>query len=141
LALFLHRPALDGIDRALGYGCAATLNAILMVPVQVGLSRFGDRRLAAAYVLLITLAILEPWSLSAKIALAAGLLALAAGLLVLAPVLVLPRLRWIAPALAGLAAVALPLVFPSPLDAAVTYWPCRPQAIGLAPAGDLEFCR
>lgn len=86
---------------------------ILMVPVQVGLSRFGDRRLAAAYVLLTTIAILETWSLSAKIALAAGLLALAL-------VLVLPRLRWIAPALAGLAAVAFPLVFPSPLDAAVT---------------------
>jgi hypothetical protein len=128
LALFLHRPALDGIDRALGYGCAATLNAILMVPVQVGLSRFGDRRLAAAYVLLTTMVILETSSLSAKIAIAAT-------------VLVLPRLRWIAPALSGLAAVALPFVFPSPLDAAATCWLCRPQAIGLAPVGDLEFCR
>ena len=134
MALFLHRPALDGIDRALGYGCAATLNAILMVPVQVGLSRFGDRRLAAAYVLLTTMVILETSSLSAKIAIAAGLLALAT-------VLVLPRLRWIAPALSGLAAVALPFVFPSPLDAAATCWLCRPQAIGLAPVGDLEFCR
>jgi len=115
LALFLHQPGLDGIDPALAYGRAATLNAILTVPVLVGLWRLGDRRSAAAYMLLTTIAILETSSLSAKIALAAGLLALAT-------VLILPRVRWIALALLGLAAVALPLVFPVPLNAEVTCW-------------------
>jgi O-antigen ligase len=86
-----------------------------MVPVLVGLSRLGDRRLAAAYLVLTTIAILETSSLSAKIALAAGLLALAT-------VLILPRLRWIALASLGLAAVALPWVFPVPLSAEATCW-------------------
>jgi exopolysaccharide production protein ExoQ len=120
LALFLNRPGLGGINPALtnpalAYGRAATLNAILMVPVLVGLSRLGDHRLAAAYVLLTTIAILETSSLSAKVALAAGLL-------VLATVLILPRLRWIVLTSLGLAAVALPWVFPVPLSAEATCW-------------------
>src|SRR5271166_7041047 len=41
LALFLHGPRPDGIDPALAYGRPATLNAILMVPVLVGLLRLG----------------------------------------------------------------------------------------------------
>lgn len=115
LALFLHGPQPHGIDPALAYGRAATLNAVLMVPVLVGLSRLGTPRLALTYALLTTLAILETSSLSAKTALAAGLLTLVA-------VLILPRLRWAALAFLSLAAVTLPLVFPVPLSAEATCW-------------------
>jgi exopolysaccharide production protein ExoQ len=115
LARFLHEPRLDGIDPALAYGRAATLHAILLVPVFVGLLRLGVPRLAAGYALLAAIAILETSSLSAKTALAGSLLALAA-------VLILPRLRWIGLAFLGLAAVALPLMFPLPLGVTTTCW-------------------
>jgi exopolysaccharide production protein ExoQ len=115
LALFLHGPRPDGTDPALAYGRAATLNAILMVPVLVGLLRLGAFRLAAAYALLTAIAILQTSSLSAKTAFAAGLLTLAV-------VLILPQLRWVVLALLSLAVVTLPLLFPLPLNAEVTCW-------------------
>ena len=114
-AIFLHGPQPAGIDPALAYGRAATLNAILMVPVLVGLWRFGAPRFAAACAFLTTIAILETSSLSAKTALAAGLLTLVA-------VLILPQLRWVVLALLGLATVTLPLLFPVSLDAEATCW-------------------
>jgi exopolysaccharide production protein ExoQ len=114
-ARFLHGAQPDGIDPALAYGRAATLNAILMVPVLVGLLLLRARRLAAAYALIATVAILETSSLSAKTALAASLVSLAA-------VLVLPWLRWVGLASLGLAAVTLPLIFPVPLSAEATCW-------------------
>jgi len=115
LALFLHGPRPDGIDPALAYGRPATLNAILMVPVLVGLLRLGASRLAAGYALLTAVAILETSSLSAKTALAAGLVTLAA-------VLILPRLRWAVFALFSLAAVTFPLLFPVPINPEATCW-------------------
>jgi exopolysaccharide production protein ExoQ len=115
LARFLREPRLDGIDPALAYGRAATLHAILLVPVFVGLLRLGVPRLAVGYALLAAAAILETSSLSAKTALAASLLALAA-------VLILPRLRWIGLAFLGFAAVALPLMFPVPIGVKATCW-------------------
>ena len=115
LARFLHGSPRDGIDPALAYGRAATLNAILLVPVLVGLLRLGAPRLAAGYGLFATVAILETSSLSAKTALAASLLTLAA-------VLILPKLRWVGLALLGFAAVAFPLMFPVPLNAEATCW-------------------
>jgi exopolysaccharide production protein ExoQ len=115
LARFLHEPRLDGSDPALAYGRAATLHAILMVPVLVGLLRLGAPRFAAVYALLGIVAILDTSSLSAKTALAAGLLTLAA-------VLILPQLRWIGLTLLGIAALASPLIFPVPLSSEETCW-------------------
>ena len=114
-ALFLHGPQPAGIDPALAYGRASTLNAIFMVPLLVGLWRSGAPRLAAACAFLTTIAMLETSSLSAKTALAAGLLTLAA-------VFMLPQLRWVVLALLGLATVTLPLLFPVPLNAEATCW-------------------
>jgi exopolysaccharide production protein ExoQ len=115
LALFLHGPRPAGVDPALAYGRAATLNAILVVPLLVGLWRLGAFRLGAAYAVLTTAAILATSSLSAKTALAVGLLTLAV-------VLILPQLRWVLLALLSLAAVTLPLLFPMPLNAEAACW-------------------
>jgi exopolysaccharide production protein ExoQ len=115
LARLLHGPRPEGFDSALDYGRAATLHAILLVPVLVGLLRFGAPRLAAAYSFLAATAILETSSLSAKAALAVGLLSFAV-------VFILPQLRWAGLALLGFAAVALPLMFPVPLDPEATCW-------------------
>jgi O-antigen ligase len=115
LARFLYEPRLNGIDPALGYGRAATLHAILLAPVLVGLLRLGFPRLAVGFALLAAAAILETSSLSAKTALAASLLVLVA-------VWLLPRLRWIGFAVFGLALFALPLLFPLPLGVEATCW-------------------
>lgn len=115
LALFLHGPRLDDIDPALAYGRAATLHAILLPPILVGLRRLGARRLAAACALFSMVAILESSSLSAKTALAASLVTFAA-------VCALPQLRWAGLVLSGFAALALPLIFPLSLNVATTCW-------------------
>jgi O-antigen ligase len=115
LARLLHEPRLNGVDPALGYGRAATLHAILLAPVLVGLLRLGFPRLAIGFALLAAAAILETSSLSAKTALAASLLVLIA-------VWLLPRLRWIEFGGFGFAVVALPLMFPLPLGAEATCW-------------------
>jgi O-antigen ligase len=111
----LHGPRPEGFDRALDYGRAATLHAILLLPVLVGLLRLGAPRLAAAYSLLAGAAILETSSLSAKTALAAGLLSFAV-------VFILPQLRSAGLALLGVGAVILPLVFPMSLSSEATCW-------------------
>jgi O-antigen ligase len=115
LARLLHEPRLNGVDPALGYGRAATLHAILLAPVLVGLLRLGFPRLAVGFAFLAAAAILETSSLSAKTALAASLLVLIA-------VWLLPRLRWIGFGGFGFAVVALPLIFPLPLGAEATCW-------------------
>jgi hypothetical protein len=104
LARFLYEPRLNGVDPALGYGRAATLHAILLAPVLVGLLRLGFPRLAVGFALLAATAILETSSLSAKTALAVSLLVLVA-------VWLLPGLRWIGLGVFGCAVVALPLMF------------------------------
>jgi exopolysaccharide production protein ExoQ len=111
----LHGPRPEGFDRALDYGRAATLHAILLVPVLVGLLRLGAPRLAAAYSLLAGAAVLETSSLSAKTAPAAGLLSFAV-------VFILPQLRWAGLALLGFDAVTLPLMLPVPLNPEATCW-------------------
>jgi len=115
LARFLHEPRLNGVDPALGYGRAATLHAILLAPVLVGLLRLGFPRLAVGFALLGAAAILETSSLSAKTALAVGLFVLVA-------VWVVPRLRWIGLGVFGCAVVGLPLIFPLPLGAEAACW-------------------
>jgi exopolysaccharide production protein ExoQ len=115
LAQFLHAPRLDGYDPALAYGRGATLHAILLVPVAVGLLQIARPRLAAGYALSGVIAILETSSLSAKTALFAGLATLAA-------VSVMPRLRWAGLAFFAVAAVILPLMFPLPLNPAASCW-------------------
>src|SRR5439155_19800661 len=115
LARFLYEPRLNGVDPALGYGRAATLHAILLAPVLLGLLRLGFPRLAVGFALLGAAAILETSSLSAKTALAVSLLVLGA-------VWLLPRLRWIGFGVFGIAVVALPLMFPLSLGFEATCW-------------------
>jgi O-antigen ligase len=115
LARLLHEPRLSGLDPALAYGRGATLNAILLIPIMVGLRQIGCSRLATATAIFGIVAILKTSSLSAKTALAAGLLTLAV-------VSILPRLRWLGLASLAFAVVALPLLLPIPLDVATTCW-------------------
>jgi O-antigen ligase len=115
LARVLHGPLPEGFDPALEYGRAATLHAILLIPVVIGLLGLRAPRLAAGYALLGATAILETSSLSAKTALAIGLLCFAM-------VFILPQLRWAGLALLGLGAIALPAMFPVKLDPGATCW-------------------
>lgn len=115
LALILHGARPAGFDPALDYSRAAILHAILLVPVSIGLLRLGAPRLAAGYALLTVIAILSGSSLSAKTALAIGLISFTT-------VLILPRLRWVGPALLALAALTLPLLFPLPISPATSCW-------------------
>ena len=115
MARFFRRPRLEGLDPALAYGRAATLHAILFAPILVGVLRLGRPWLAVGYALIAAVVILETSSLSAKAALAASLLGL--GL-----VFVLPRLRWVGLAFSSFAVIALPVVFPVPLDPEATCW-------------------
>lgn len=111
----LHGPRPTGFDPALDYGRAAILHGILLVPVSVGLLRLCAPHLAAAYGLITAIAILSTSSLSAKTALAVGLVTFAM-------VFILPPLRWAALTLLGLGAVALPLAFPVPLSPEASCW-------------------
>jgi hypothetical protein len=115
LARALHGPLPEGFDPALEYGRAATLHAILLIPIAIGLLGLRVPRVAAAYVLLGGAAILETSSLSAKTALAGGLISFAL-------VFVLPRLRWAGLAALGFGALALPVMFPTTLDPRATCW-------------------
>jgi len=115
LARILHGTRPAGFDPALDYSRAAILHSILLIPVSVGLLRLGAPRLAAGYALLTAIAILSSSSLSAKTALAVGLISLTT-------VLILPRLRWVGLALLALASLTLPLVFPAPLSPAASCW-------------------
>jgi len=111
----LHGPRPAGFDPALDYGRAAILHAILLVPVSVGLLRFGAPHLAAGYAVLTALAVLGTSSLSAKTALAVGLVTLVM-------VFILPQLRWVALTLLGLGALTLPLAFPTALSPEASCW-------------------
>jgi O-antigen ligase len=111
----LHGPRPAGFDPALDYGRAAILHAILLVPISVSLLRLGAPRLAVGSALITATAVLETSSLSAKTALAVGLVSLTM-------VFILPQLRWAGLALLGLGAVTLPLMFPAPLSAEATCW-------------------
>jgi O-antigen ligase len=115
LARVLHGPLLEGFDPALEYGRAATLHAILLIPIFIGLLRLRAPRLAAGYALLGATAILETSSLSAKTALAVGVLCFVV-------VFILPQLRWVGLAVLGFGAVALPAMLPMTLDPEVTCW-------------------
>jgi O-antigen ligase len=115
LARFFHRPRLEGLDSALAYGRAAALHAILFASILVGVLRLGRPWLAVGYALIAAVAILETSSLSAKAAFAASLLGLVL-------VFVLPRLRWAGLAFLSLAVIALPVMFPVPLDPEATCW-------------------
>lgn len=115
LARFFRGPRLEGLDPALAYGRAATLHAILFAPILVGVLRLGRPWLAVGYALIAAVAILETSSLSAKAALAASLLGLVL-------VFVLPRLRWAGLAFLSFAVIALPVMFPVPLDPEATCW-------------------
>jgi O-Antigen ligase len=115
LARFLHAPRLDGYDPSIAYERGATLHAISLLPISVGLLQMGRPFLAACCALFGAAAILATSSLSAKLALTAGLAAFAA-------VAIVPRLRWAGLATLVVAALALPLAFPLTLDAAATCW-------------------
>jgi O-antigen ligase len=115
LARFFRGPRLEGLDPALAYGRAATLHAMLFAPILIGVLRLGRPWLAAGYALLAAVAILETSSLSAKAALAASLLGLVL-------VFVLPRLRWAGIAFLSFGIIALPMMFPVPLDPEATCW-------------------
>ena len=115
LARVLHGPLPEGFDPALEYGRAATLHAILLIPILIGLVGLRAPRLGAGCTLLGAAAILETSSLSAKTALAVGVLCFAM-------VFILPQLRWAGLAVLGFGAVALPAMFPMKLDPGATCW-------------------
>jgi O-antigen ligase len=115
LARVFRGPRLEDLNPALAYGRAATLHAMLFAPILVGVLRLGRPWLAAGYALLAAVAILETASLSAKTALAASLLGLVL-------VFVLPRLRWAGLTFLSFGVIALPVMFPLPLDPEATCW-------------------
>ena len=115
IAQHLHAPQAPNYDLALFYGRGATIQSILMVPLTLGLWRSGARRLALLQAVLGGLAILLTASLSAKMALGAGL---AVG----AAVFVLPAFRYALLGLLALLVAALPFALPYKPDAAETCW-------------------
>ena len=115
LARILHGPLPAGFDPALEYGRAATLHAILLIPILIGLWRLGTRRLAAGFALVGVTAIVATSSLSAKTALAVGLLCFAL-------VFILPQLRWAGLALFAVGALVLPVMLPITLNPEATCW-------------------
>jgi O-antigen ligase len=110
-----HAKQVANRDVALFYGRGATIQAMLMVPMLVGLWAQGARRLALLQLALGVLAIFITYSLSAK-------LALATALVVGAGVFVLPRLRFLILGVLVLGMLALPFVLPYRPDQATT---CR----------------
>jgi O-antigen ligase len=114
-AQHLHAPQAPNYDLALFYGRGATIQSILMVPLTLGLWCCGARRLALLQAVLGGLAILLTASLSAKMALGAGL---AVG----AAVFVLPAFRYALLGLLALLVAALPFALPYQPDAAQTCW-------------------
>lgn len=115
IARHLHKPQGPDYDLALFYGRGATIQSILMVPLTLGLWRGGARGLAVLQAALGGLAILLTASLSAKMALGAGL---AVG----AAVFVLPVLRYALLGLLALLVAALPFALPYKPDTAQTCW-------------------
>lgn len=115
IARLLHVVHGDHYDLALFYGRGATIQAMLVVPLLLGLWRRGARGLAAAQLAAGAAAILATSSLSAKFAFA---MALAGG----SAVAILPILRFALPSLLALGAVLLPLLLPYSPDPLTTCW-------------------
>lgn len=115
LARTLHAERGPDYDEALFFGRAATIHAILVVPLTLGLLRRGSRRLAGLHAALAVSAILMTASLSAKTALALGL---ASSVVTFA----MPWFRWVV--VAGLAAAVLsaPIAFPLELTPGTACW-------------------
>jgi exopolysaccharide production protein ExoQ len=111
----LHPPVPEDFDPALYYGRAASLHAIFVIPMLLALVRLRAPLLGLLHTVLAGIAIFETSTLSAKTALAIGLLTLIL-------VYVVPRLRWAGLALLGLAVVALPLIFPLNLGPETRCW-------------------
>jgi len=111
----LHKAQAENYDLALFYGRGATIQSILMVPLALGLWRSGRRALAIGQFAVGAVAILVTSSLSAKMALGAGV---AVG----GAVFVLPALRFALPVLLALLFATLPFVLPYKPDAAETCW-------------------
>ncbi|MEI9987419.1 MAG: O-antigen ligase family protein [Aliidongia sp.] len=115
IALHLHAPQGENYDVALFYGRGATIHAILMVPLLLGLWQAGARWLAILQFVLGLLAILVTSSLSAK-------MALGTAVLVGGAVFVLPALRYALLVLLAALVVALPLVLPYHPDPTTVCW-------------------
>lgn len=115
IARHLHAPHGEHYDIALFYGRGATIHAVLIPALSLGLWRAGARPLAVLQLAVGVAAILVTTSLSAKTALGAGLFAGAA-------VFVLPRLRFALLAPLALAAATAPLLLPVHPDADTVCW-------------------
>jgi exopolysaccharide production protein ExoQ len=115
MAQLLHVVHGDHYDLALFYGRGATIQAMLIVPLLLGLWRCRVRLLATAQLAAGIAAILVTSSLSAKLALATALIAGSA-------VAALPILRLALPALLALGAAILPLLLPYSPDPLTTCW-------------------
>ena len=124
IARHFHAPHGEKYDVALFYGRGATIQAILLVPLLLGLWRGGSRWLAILQAALGVLAILATSSLSAKVALAAAALAGAA-------VLLAPRLRFAVLALFACGVIALPFVLPFRPDPLTVCWLSNHKASAL----------
>ncbi len=114
LAVAMHgvRP---GFEVANVYSRGATVHAVMLVPLALGLGFGGRRRLGLIQLLLGALAILSISSLSAKLALGSGI---AAGAIVLA----VPLARWLFPIVLATAVAGLPFVLPVELTPANACW-------------------
>jgi O-antigen ligase len=111
----LHAKQAANRDAALLYGRGATIQAMLTVPMLLGLWAQGARRLALMQLALGALAIFVTDSLSAK-------MALATALVVGAGVFAVPRLRFVILGVLVLGVLALPFVLPYRPDPATA---CR----------------
>ena len=120
----LHAPHGERYDIALFYGRAATIHAVLILPLLLGLWRAGARPLAVLQLVVGVAAIFVTSSLSAKTALAGGFIA---GAVIFA----LPRLRFALLAVLALAAACGPLLLPVQPDAATVCWLANHKASAL----------
>jgi O-antigen ligase len=110
-----HRSLPPDFDPARLYGRGATIHAVLLVPILLGLRGVGAWRLGILQAAIGIVCIFATASLSAKVALGSGIVAAAAVYLV-------PRLRWGFLGLLALGVAALPLVLPVRLDPETACW-------------------
>jgi exopolysaccharide production protein ExoQ len=112
---YLHRARPENFDPANFYGRGATIHAILIVPLFIGLWRVGAPRIGIVQAVCGIVGILATSNLSAKIALSAAVLAAVI-------VVLLPRLRWMILVLLGFAAAVLPFTLPATPSPSVECW-------------------
>ena len=117
----LHAKQAANRDAALLYGRGATIQAMLTVPMLLGLWAQGARRLALMQLALGALAIFVTDSLSAKMALATALV-VAGAFNIAAAMFAVPRLRFVILGVLVLGVLALPFVLPYRPDPATA---CR----------------